>query len=114
MNRIETPQKLGTFKTDSRLPYVKLGWESARMGLPFDYSVADNARREDYGQAYEDVRLWVLALKDNGYDVPKWRGKNVSPDVSAAIEVAKRLNARSRENGTCYRPIGKPGWQPAA
>lgn len=106
-------RKLG-YKGDARVPFARLGWEDARLGMPFRYDIAGASRVQM--AAYENCRMRVLVLREKGVAVPAWNVQtSVPPKVRSAINAIQEDHSEIVRSGGCsWFAHGDRYWQPAA
>lgn len=97
---------------DPRFIFARIGWEEARLGLPFNQKLVDAGAFHE-SSAYEQMRLCVLALRSKGEAVPEWKNKKLMPEpIATAFSIGKILNRKAREEEqNCFWPVGEKGWQ---
>ena len=110
LNRNNRTRKLGA-KGDARTPFACLGWEDARLDRPFRYDVSENMA---LAMTYENARLRVLILRENGLPVPAWNAAHtVPPKIRMAINIGAKINNATRNTGgLAVLPVGPAGWMP--
>lgn len=113
-NRPNLKQALG-FAGDPRVPFAWAGWNDALAGRPMDYYLIDRAPNAACAIAYEVARYRVMALRDAGLPVPKWRSmKTLPPAILSAVQLANSFNAMDRGENRGYWPVGPNHWMAAA
>lgn len=98
---------------DSRTPFARAGWNDARLGYPFDYTLVDRASRA-LGVAYERARSEVIRARQLGLTVPAWNASSIPSRVFALKNALAELQKAEAAEGTPRGwPVGEAGWQPA-
>jgi hypothetical protein len=110
LNVNQRKSKLGS-KNDPRTFFAQMGWEDARLGRPFRYDISTNVA---LAGTYENARLRVLTLRENGLPVPAWNAAHtVPPKIRAAIETSSEIAlATHKAGGLSTIPFGPKGWLP--
>jgi hypothetical protein len=111
INGNKRARRLGA-KNDPRTVFAQMGWEDARLNRPFRYDISTNMA---LSMTYENARLRVLILRENGLPVPTWNAAHtVPPKVRSAINMGAEINRATRNaGGLAVLPVGPVGWLPA-
>ena len=91
---------------------IRKGWEEARKGIAFDY---DYVSRNDFfkGNAYEDARLAVLALREAGLKVPVWDSPYKRPaEIARMTKLCnnQEWDKKDKDNTPLSIPFGEKYW----
>jgi hypothetical protein len=80
-----------------------------------DYYLIDRAPHRACAAAYETARYRVMALRDAGLTVSRWKSmQSVPPMIHSAYILSNSLNKMSRDEGAGYWPAGPNFWREAA